>query len=139
LFVPHATARAESEAEPPLPTRLPVVTVSATEAVSTTGFYGVSWDLREDAPLPEEHAVVSFELQEARLPEGESADAAEDGLSYSLLYSGADRATTRTGIPNGRYAYRVRAVMAVRTALAPDTAATDTVSTAWSNPVVVEV
>lgn len=142
LLVPHATLRAEPEPGPPVPTRSPAVEITASDAISTTGFYGVSWAVRDDAPLPAEHALVRFEVQEAALPpDTDAVDSLLAGgdLRYETLYTGADRATTRTGIPNGRYAYRARAFMAVRTVQDADSAAPDTAATAWSPPVVVEV
>lgn len=106
---------------------LPAPELTLSDRVSTTGFYGISWGLPPGA-APEGYTLARHELEER--PPGED---------WTPRYSGPDEATTLTGMPDGDYAYRVRAVF-VSTAADPDPAAPpDTVMTAWSPPVTIEV
>lgn len=99
---------------------LPAPTLNLGTDVSTTGFYDLGWELPADA-APEGYSVSRFELHER------TGDA-----DWIPFYTGADEATTLTGIPNGTYAYRVRAVLV-------STESPDTVPTAWSAPQSLEV
>ncbi len=100
---------------------LPAPSLTSSDAVSTTGYHRLSWTLPEYPG----HRIVAFELQE-RL----------GNAPYKTSYVGLDRSSTLTGLSDGTYRYRVRALLAPSAAGA---APPDTTLTAWSSPVVVVV
>lgn len=93
------------------PNNLHPPSLSADTRISTTGYYTLAWE-PSDADT---HVASGFELQER----------ADDG-DWDTRYTGPDRASTITGMPNGTYAYRVRAL-------------TETSASAWSSETIVDV
>lgn len=89
--------------------------LSADTRTSTTGYYTLAWEPADADTRAIAGSIAGFELQER----------ADDG-DWSTRYVGPDRATTLTGMPNGTYAYRVRAL-------------TESSASAWSSETVVEV
>jgi hypothetical protein len=70
---------------------LPALELSASPARSTTGTFSLSWEGTEGA---------RYEVIEQR----------EEG-DPQIVYQGTDTASVMTGMPNGSYRYRVRALL----------------------------
>ena len=72
-------------------------TLKADARTSATGYYTLSWDAPDTPTGDSISAVTLFELQ-----------VRTDADVWRPQYTGPDRATTITGMPDGRYVYRVR-------------------------------
>ena len=94
---------------------LPVPEFAASEdVVSTAGHVRLSWDVPDNA---ENLAAIEFELQQ-------TSDVAFQ--KAKTIYSGPDRSSFISGLPNGDYRFRVRARL-------------DGEAGGWSTPVTVQV
>lgn len=91
---------------------LPVPQLDSGQTTATAGYFALSWQL-PDAATP-----LAVELQQAQRP---------DFAQAQTLYQGSDTASLRSGLADGTYHYRVRALAA------------DGTPGAWSTPVSVEV
>lgn len=109
VFVAIFSAAFSVSAEPVLP-----VLTSDTK-LATAGYYQLSWRPGLDGAPSK---IFHYELQQA---------VETDFKTTKIIYQGTDRASVISGLPNGKYYYRVRVI---RQASSPG---------AWSEPVCIEV